>query len=1092
MLDDTYAVIEIDAPTSAAATSAAPTRESPTEKSAEVFDAVLYGNETPAMVELLNKPATMMMGHMWANRPRQSTPDGGWKPVEQTWTQWLVGGDGDGTGSTWNFTRHPVGTDKEGQCIVLGESIGGARKSKGMRSMTAMGLDIDSGAHLDHVIAKIEDLGLFCLIYTSFNHTKRGLHLKRDDVLRRLKIHADPTLEQVIDYLRRFDKNRYEDDFLAGISIAEAKKQIESGVVIVLDTPPLEKFRIVFPLETPVTIIDLAETHDAALSVWEDKITGLAQNMLGIHFDVSCTDCSRLFFTGRHPKNAVFKTAIVQGNPLKFEDIVPMKKAYYLKSRMAQNQNPYEVAGAGTRFDGTPAAYTQSGISLNDWHRECKDRFLLADLLEHHCDDRLRNTGSEANGHVHVECPFEGEHGSEGGTGTMAINCIDSQNDYWTWFCKHDACQGRHKLAFVEEALRQNWFGEELLFDNDAGFLLPPADDEDEEEEGEVIEDSARPATVFDKNTPEAAIRARLKKLVKSGADKVGIKNAKDELIATTALSRRDLNGMVSDIEKELAKAARRADLSAIGGADVDELGFDELWGFGEDCMRKANADKPFLFTVAGQLTEVGDSKLGDVTMGRYEHHLNRVANFTKSTEKSSKRTNAPFAVVRHLFHGDHQGLPELRGVVTTPTFTAKGKLLMTPGFDATSGLIYEPHAGLIVPDVSPVPTAEEVNRATRLIVEETLADFPLGGLTRAQIIDQYKSDVGVPAVANAVALFMLPFGRELFDGPTPAALLSKYAPGSGASLLSDVFSLIVTGEPASALTIPKSPEEFTKIIATVLKSRQAIVLFDNIPPSVDSGEFASALTSGKFQARLLNTNTSIDIEARCAWVLTGNNVTLSSELVRRLYMIDLNARMAHPERRTGFRHADIRGWVRENRGELVWACLTLIQNYVAKGMPRQNDEVLASFENWSRVIGGMLKAAGINGFMGNRAQLQETAADAASDAMADLCRAIFELPRGTHVRAGSEAPYAGRSTLNFMKFLNIADDGQPARLPNTGYDRVDGYTRPAAVGKILAAMARLPHEIEVEKVRWQLDVVPLYCSKTKATVFRFDWTQLS
>ncbi len=101
---------------------------------------------------------------------------------------------------------------------------------------------------------------------------------------------------------------------------------------------------------------------------------------------------------------------------------------------------------------------------------------MIADLLETLCADKVRVAGGEAQGHVHTECPFEHEHTSEGGTATMAINCLDSQNEYWTWFCHHDACRGRHKLQFLEEALRQGWFEEDAIFSMDHGFLLEPED----------------------------------------------------------------------------------------------------------------------------------------------------------------------------------------------------------------------------------------------------------------------------------------------------------------------------------------------------------------------------------------------------------------------------------------------------------------------------------------------------------------------------------------------------------------------------------------------------------------------------------------
>lgn len=437
-------------------------------------DAEVLGAGTDELVEFLGGEATFLLGEMWGARDRRNTQDGDWKQFSMPWMNWVMGQPGDKNTPAWGFSRHPVGKDKAGASIVLGSSIGGARKAKAMDTMFAMGLDIDSGAKLDDVLDTLEELGLLCFVYTSYNHGKSGIELKRDEVLRKMQIKRDPTVQEVRQFLREHDKNRYEESFIAACTIKEQKSQTSEGVKIVLDTPPLEKFRLIFPLAEPVKIIDLAETHQEALDLWEDKITGLARNVLGVHFDTSCTDPSRLFYTARHPKgNDDWYAAVLQGKPLSFEEIEPFKKSAYTSKHEV---NAFTMAGGEDEEDRPPQCYTPSGKNLNDWHRTAKDRLMMADLLETLCPDKIRVAGGEAQGHVHIECPFEHEHTSEGGTATMAINCIDSQNEYWTWFCHHDACQGRHKLEFLEEALRQGWFDESVLFDMEQGFLLEAED----------------------------------------------------------------------------------------------------------------------------------------------------------------------------------------------------------------------------------------------------------------------------------------------------------------------------------------------------------------------------------------------------------------------------------------------------------------------------------------------------------------------------------------------------------------------------------------------------------------------------------------
>lgn len=439
-------------------------------------DAEVICEETQVYRDLLNREVTFLTGEMWGQRDRRNTQDGDWKAQTLTWGQWIGGQEGP---PSWGFSRHPVGKHKAGSCIVLGSSIGGVRKAKGMDTMYAVGLDIDSGITYADMVDKLEELGAFALTYTTFSHGKTGLELKRDEVLRKLEISRDPTEDEVRDYLRRFDKNRYEESFIDAATIADPKRQTAEGVKIVLDTPPLDKFRLMFPLAEPVKLIDLADTQQAALDLWEDKVTGLARRVLGVHFDTSATDPSRLFFLPRHPKGGMWDCAIIQGNPLAFDSIPAMKKSAYTGNR---ESNAFTQAGGETEGNRPPECKAPSGMSLNDWHTRYKDRFLIADLLEAHCSDRIRHAGGEAQGHVHTECPFEGEHSEAGGTATMAINCTESQSDYWTWFCHHDACQGRHKLEFLEEALRADWFDESALTDLDQGFLL---------EAGEGVNDQA-------------------------------------------------------------------------------------------------------------------------------------------------------------------------------------------------------------------------------------------------------------------------------------------------------------------------------------------------------------------------------------------------------------------------------------------------------------------------------------------------------------------------------------------------------------------------------------------------------------------------
>ncbi|MGJ8687076.1 MAG: hypothetical protein ACSHWQ_06325 [Spongiibacteraceae bacterium] len=969
-----------------------------------------------------------------------------------------------------------------------------------MDAMYFLGLDIDSGAFLDSVLDKIKAAGLLAIVHTSFNHKKSGLSLKRDMVLRKLQIKTDPSLEQVQTYLREHDKNRYEESFIEAVTVADPKSQTADGVKIILNTPPIEKFRLFFPLLNPVEIVDLAATHQGALDDWEDAITGLARDVLGVHFDTSCTDPSRLFFTPRHPKNGEWASYIVMGDPLDYATVPRVKKSTYLKSRTG---NAFTVAGDGDGFAGRVSAVTESGLDVGDWHSKGgKDRFMLADLLENFCPDKIRVAGGEAHGSVHTECPFEHEHTSEGGTATMAVNALDAHTGYWTWFCKHDACQDRHKTEMLAEALDRGWFDEGLLLDPE--FLMDVADgDIDELADPDADEIRAQIAAnpdaepklssidslienVFTASdgcevaSKEKAIRALYKRLDKRGVDAVERADINRKMKVKSGLDLTTLKGFWKDIDREKYDSEKTE--TAKDAPTVTEADFSDMVEYAEGRIQTANADDACLFYYLEKMATVHSDPIKGAVLKMldrdgFAHELNNITNFRqKVDDKDSRHVAAPESVVKHVFAGQlNKLLPPLRGVVTSPIFSPDGQVIVDQGYDEGTALYYQPPSSLKVPDLNPTPTDADVASAKNLLIE-VFADFPFAGNTRPQIIEAMDGE-GIPAVAHLIAFVLLPFCREMIDGPTPAHLVVKPTPGTGASLLTEVASIISTGVVTPSMAMPTNKDEMGKTLTSVLANGQNIVFFDNIAAKVDSAEFASALTAKVYAARILGKSQTVETEVRCAWVLTGNSVKLSGELVRRLIMIDLDAKRAVPEDRTGFEHANLRGWVQENRGRLVGACLTLIQNWVAKGMPDSGDKILASYESWSRVIGGILNEAGIGGFLGNRENLRGTASDDATGPDQRLMLLLAsDYQDGQHFRVKGDGEYGkgakAKQTLPLIDILhshNATKGVEPIALNDSGYEYDKGtetfiYTNPSKLVSALKTYVGRTYNVETDE----------------------------
>lgn len=944
-------------------------------------DAEILGKDHPDLVAFYQKPIVFMTGNLYGQGDRRNTRDNDWKRVEMPLMSWIEGGEG------WGLSKHPEAKSKVGSSIVPSENMEGQRKDAAIKTMYAIGVDIDSGASLDDVVDKLEASGYFGIVYTTYNHRKTEMVLKHDEVVRKLQLEESPNRTQIQEYLRTHHKDRFSRDFINDIEVVDARKHEADGLKIILKTPPIDKFRVIFPLAEEVDLADLAPTMNGYKEKWSDAVTGVAMNILEAEFDSTSCDINRLFFTPRHAKGAEWYSAIVQGKPLAFDDIKPYSKAKYVNERKATG-DPF-MAGDEGGVHNVPRVDTPTGINLNDWHRKAKERFLIADVIETFAADKMRTAGGERSGTVHLECPFEHEHSSTGGTATMAMNPDANKEGVYTVFCKHDACQGRHKLEFLQQMLTDQWFDEKLLTED--GFLIPLPDKPDDTPTAEEVAEqrpAAEEAEQFGEDATDADIKKFLKRQMRMGIDTTTRAAVKAVLTKNTLLSKRDIDRFWRELEQEKARKeaeAAAADMDNFQGYPiVNQWDHHDVVEWGIKRIQANNAGEPLLFHYMEGVARVIQNSKGKwgiriLSQDEFSTELDRFTTWNHQTimgdQVRTRGVACPVDVVKRLFNDLNAVYPPLRGVTTSPSFTAEGEMITEQGYHS-SGIFYMPDITLDIPKVNAVPTPEDVHRAKVVLIEEALADFPFGGLVRDEIVDQCMNGDGVPAVAHALSMLLLFFCRDMIDGPTPGHLYGKPAPGTGASLLCDVLSLIGHGAITPAASMPPSAEEMEKTITSFLLDGSPMIFFDNINESVDSGVLASALTSPEHKARILGKSQSVEVEVRCIWGLTGNNVQLSSELLRRCVLIDLDTQSADPEKRTGWRHQDIRAWVRENRGELVWACLTLIQNWIAKGKKRYHDETLNSFENWSAVMGGIMRDADIGGFLQNRDELKQMASD--------------------------------------------------------------------------------------------------------------------
>lgn len=380
----------------------------------------------------------------------------------------------------------------------------------------------------------------------------------------------------------------------------------------------------------------------------------------------------------------------------------------------------------------------------------------------------------------------------------------------------------------------------------------------------------------------------------------------------------------------------------------------------------------PVVFARAGALARVRRDEKGSPvvdTIGEtvLRHRVARTCNTIRLTKDGDEvQVAPPLDAVRDLLaSADWDDLPPLEAVTEIPTLRPDGTIHDQAGYDRATRLLYVPVDGVEIPAVADSPTTAD-SAAALVVIDELLCDFRFGTDTDR---------------ANAIGMLLTPLVRPaIVNAQVPLALLDAPEPGTGKGLLADLVSLIATGRDTAVKSLPKQEEEIRKTITATLIEGHTIVVLDNIEDAIRSSALAAALTASTWSDRILGRSETVTVPNRATWIATGNNLQVAGDLARRCYHIRLDARQARPWERTDFKHPDLRGWTRANRGRLLWALLTLARAWWTAGQPPADVPILGGFTPWAKTIGGILAHAGLEGFLSNIFEFMATADSEASE----------------------------------------------------------------------------------------------------------------
>jgi hypothetical protein len=322
----------------------------------------------------------------------------------------------------------------------------------------------------------------------------------------------------------------------------------------------------------------------------------------------------------------------------------------------------------------------------------------------------------------------------------------------------------------------------------------------------------------------------------------------------------------------------------------------------------------------------------------------------------------------------DWPGVRHLEAVVDYPVFRPDGTVLASPGYDPKSGTLLDPAGD--PPCLPENPThADALNAVEQLL--EVVHDFPFASPCHQ---------------AAWLAALLTPLARFAFAGPAPLFLVDANVRAAGKGLSLDCISRILTGERFTVATCTGDEDELRKRITALALAGDRLVLFDNLEGRFGNATLDAALTATSWEGRIIGVNRMARAPLFITWFATGNNVAVLADTSRRICHIRLESPHERPEERSDYRHADLLGYVGENRPRLLAAALMVLRAYFVAGRPRQELTPWGSFDGWSRVVRSAVVWAGLPDLR-ETCQLLQDNADVPAESMGLLLKR--PAPRG-------------------------------------------------------------------------------------------------
>lgn len=838
-----------------------------------------------------------------------------------------------------------------------------------------------------------------------------------------------------------------------------------------LKTPGVHKLRVILPFAEPFVPDDHGDRENYGAAVFRASLDTFAEKQ-GLELDRNARDITRFMNSPRHPEGGTYFSRIHLGSLYQMDIVFPEERPVSKLAKKAGITLSYDTNGEAYVADGSGVDFFLSLIGDGDdqlgfhdpiYRVLCSyfspskegpnaDAGPILRLLRATIEKAVKGPGRDPNDIV--------RYLSDAYLSTEAENARK--------FIR-ETIAGRE----VEEAAKQNAYVEATA------LIEATSPDTKTDALADIMKlltkvsefDRARSLSVLAKKT--GATMKAVQKLYNDTAD--AQPGAKDAVIQDD----------VFDVE-HVAKEAK-AKFASLHNEKrpIIPISEDQQVAVLEYFVRKlaeANAGTEDLapghklFRLGGNAVRIAEDESGrqtirPLTRAVVKDVASRILRVIEQTDSNSY-TNPliPDWLADQTIVAEDLKLLPLDRFVRHPLFAKDGKLLLETGYDPATKCFID-QTGLDLSNIDPeVPVTEADRDAAIAEIEKVFGDFPY-----ASYLGDDADNGAAGSKAAMYALLLAPLVREVFEGNMPIFAINKPEAGTGATLLFESIYYVWTGEKAPATQWPGGDDgEVRKQATSMLIEASAALFWDNVNSFI-GGAVIPTLATGRHRDRRLGGNEMFEGAVRAPIVFAGNGLKMSDEIVRRTVPIYLDAGTVDPTEGRNFSIEDLPGYLEANRSKVLAALITMVRWWAHKGM-KPSKHRIASFENFTAIMGGILEANGIDGFLDGRktfvASMKEEQKGEAGvfQALADN----FKLEHGFTTREAFDVLYddVGVAFTQYEPRFDVLRSGANDQLMSLGrkLGKFKGKVREVKIDGKPIEVRFEAHEVDHKAMWWIVD----------------------